>query len=87
MQIVIDITEEYYKILHKIPDAYSTTDMLLIKYGTPLPEHHSDLIERDALLDDVQDYGEGQCKLMLLDPHYVRRARAIISATKEGEQK
>lgn len=83
MQIVIDIPKEYYKAIMEIPVNQSTADMLIIKYGTPLPEHHSDLIERDALLDNIKDYGEGQSKLMLIDPYYVRRAETIIPATKE----
>ena len=49
MKLVINIPEEYYKTLHNIPDAISTADMLLIKYGTPLPEHYGRLIDADAL--------------------------------------
>ena len=86
MQIVIEIPESTYK---EIMYDSQFTDWNLncyeraIKNGTPLPEHHSDLIERDALLDNVKDYGEGQSKLMLIDPYYVRRADTIIPATKE----
>lgn len=38
MQIVIDIPEEYYKAIKEIPNEQSTTDMLIIKNGTPLPK-------------------------------------------------
>lgn len=49
MQIVIDIPEEYYKVIMKIPVNQSTADMLIIKYGTPLPKGHGRLIDADAL--------------------------------------
>lgn len=35
------------------------------------------LIDADALLDKVQDYGEGQERLMLIDPYWVRKAPTI----------
>lgn len=35
------------------------------------------LIDADALLDKVQDYGEGQERLMLIDPYWVRNAPTI----------
>lgn len=36
-----------------------------------------DLISRDELLDHIEDFGEGQNRLMLIDPVYVRTAPAI----------
>ena len=87
-RIVIDIDENMYQKIKGmemlINRAYKSLELAVLE-GTVLPEHHSDLIERDALLDNVKDYGEGQSKLMLIDPYYVRRADAIIPATKEGE--
>ena len=44
MQLVIDIPEEYYKIIKEIPVRQSTADMLLIRNGTPLPKGHGRLI-------------------------------------------
>ena len=35
------------------------------------------LIDADALLDKVQDYGEGQERLMLIDPYWVRKAPTV----------
>lgn len=35
------------------------------------------LIDADALLDKVQDYGEGQERLMLIDPYWVRKAQTV----------
>lgn len=40
------------------------------------------LIDADALLDKVQDYGEGQERLMLIDPYWVRKAPTV-----EAEQR
>ena len=50
MQIVINIPEEYYNAIKRIPDKISTADMLLIKYGTPLPNGHGRLIDADELI-------------------------------------
>lgn len=49
--------------------------------GIPLPDHHGRLIDADALLDKKQDYGEGQMKLILIDPYYVRKAPTIIEGS------
>lgn len=38
MKTVIDIPEEYYKAIMEIPINQSTTEMLIIKNGTPLPK-------------------------------------------------
>jgi Protein of unknown function (DUF551). len=35
------------------------------------------LIDADALLDKMQDYGEGQERLMLIDPYWVRTAPTV----------
>ena len=52
-----------------------------IRNGIPLPKHHGRLIDADALLDKKQDYGEGQMKLILIDPYYVRKAPTIIEGS------
>lgn len=49
MQIVIDIPEEYYNGIKSIPDNQCDADMLIIKYGTPLPKGHGRLIDADKL--------------------------------------
>lgn len=41
------------------------------------------LIDADALLDKMQDYGEGQERLMLIDPYWVRKAPTIETKTKK----
>lgn len=49
IQIVIEIDKDYYNAIKAIPNESSTLDMLLIKNGTPLPEHHGRLGDLDAL--------------------------------------
>ena len=53
MQIVIDIPEEYYEAIMKIPIYQSTADMLIIKNGTPLPKGHGDLIDRRSFRENI----------------------------------
>ena len=45
MQIVIEIPEDYYNVIKEIPVEQSTADMLIIRFGTPLPKGHGRLIE------------------------------------------
>lgn len=35
------------------------------------------LIDADKLLTKAQDYGEGQEKLILIDPYYVKNAKTV----------
>lgn len=49
MQIVIDIPKEYYEILKEMSDETLSMDMAIIKYGTPLPEHHGRIIDEKDL--------------------------------------
>lgn len=35
------------------------------------------LIDADELLTHIEDYGEGQCRLDLIDPYYVRNATTV----------
>ena len=43
MKIVIDVPEEYYNDIKSISDETSTSDVLLIKYATPLSEVLEDI--------------------------------------------
>lgn len=54
MKLVIDIPKEYYETLKEMSDETLSMDMAIIKYGTPLPEHHGRLIDADdiALIDE-----------------------------------
>ena len=50
MKIVIDIPKEYYEALKEMSDEnLSIIDRAIIRYGTPLPEHHGRLGDLDAL--------------------------------------
>jgi len=49
MQIVIDISEEVYKKAKETHDVMCDSVWLGIKYGTPLPKGHGDLIDRDQI--------------------------------------
>ena len=90
MQILIEIPKEYYEALQEISDDNCIADMLIIKYGKPLPEHHSDLIERSSLDVDNLDRAYGpNCELDFGRLYtqdvieMIERAPTIIPATKE----
>lgn len=54
MKIVIEIPKEYYEALKEMSDeTLSIIDRAIIKYGTPLPEHHGRLIDADALKNKI----------------------------------
>ena len=74
MQIVIEISEEDYEELKS--DTKPTYYEDLILQGTPLPEHHGDLIDRNELLKQPMNAAN-------YPSNYVRIAKAIIPATKE----
>ena len=52
MEIVIEIPEEYYNVIKSIPDIQCNADMLIIKYGTPLPKGHGALKDTDKIISD-----------------------------------
>lgn len=56
MKIVIDIPKEYYDGIKDIPVEQSTTDMLIIRTGTPLPKGHGRLIDADELLEAIDTW-------------------------------
>ena len=82
MKIVIDIPEEDYKRIksevQKFGGSYRDWEEEIAN-GTPLPEHHGDLIDRDSLeLDsDWSDYYDG---FSAYSESQVRRAPTIIEA-------
>ena len=39
IELVIKIPEEYYKAITEIPNHQCTSDMLIIKNGTPIPDN------------------------------------------------
>ncbi len=52
MQIVINMPEEYYSAIKEIPNRQCTAEMVIIKYGTPLPKGHGRLIDADAFIEN-----------------------------------
>lgn len=38
MKLIINVPEDYYGVIKKIDDDKCTADMLIIKYGIPIPE-------------------------------------------------
>ena len=81
MELVIKIPEEYYKALRKIPEEKSTTDMLIIRNGIPLPKDHGRLIDADALENYIKEDADEWDKYALA---YVEDAPTIIE--KEGNK-
>ena len=77
LQVVVEIDEEDYKRGIAMADA--------IRNGIVLPKGHGRLIDADALLEKTRNYGEGQQKLMLIDPFYVKNAEPIVEADRESE--
>lgn len=63
MKIVVEIPEEEYEFCKKQYDT-ECLDVLMIavKYGTPLPEHHGDLIDRNELLDESYQIDSMYCE-------------------------
>ena len=58
MKLVVDIPEEYYKAIKEIPVEQSTADMLIMRYGTPLPKGHGRLVDYDEMKKIANCYGE-----------------------------
>ena len=54
MKIVIDLPKEYYEALKEMSgETLSIIDRAIIRYGTPLPEHHGDLIDVNVLKNNI----------------------------------
>ena len=81
MQIVIDIPEEAYDFIKRT--GYHTQSLYeAIKNGTPLPEKHSDLIDRQELIEVADEcYEDGDFKAVSISE--IKYAKAIIKATEE----
>ncbi len=90
MKLVIDIPEDYYNAIKKLSDFRCTTDMLIIKYGTPLSKGHGDLIDINDLLEQIglEDTEENRednvGEIITLED--IDRVDVIIPADKEVEE-
>ena len=82
IELIVKMSEEQYKFIKEgvsinIVAAYPALMDDICRHianGTPLPKHHSDLIERDELLKQPMD-------LANYPSNYVRNAKTIIPAT------
>lgn len=77
MQIVIDIDENYYKAIKEIPVEQSTTDMLIIRNGTPLPKGHGRLIDVNDLYEQYAYTGYNFDMTMEYVPTIIEADRGI----------
>ena len=80
MKLIIDIPEEYYKVIMEIPVNQSTADMLIIKTGTPLPKGHGRILDEKDILN-IENNDGGWYDLVDM-PEYIAGVKAIIEADK-----
>jgi hypothetical protein len=80
MQIVIDIDEDYYKIIkHDVDQGMDYKPCVLIANGTPLPERHGRLKDIDKIISD------GMSKAFCDWYDEMKYASTIIEADKAEE--
>ena len=91
MKIVIDIPEEIYNHTQEYEvggfnQENDTKLFMAIKNGIPLPKGHGDLVDRDKVIDllNEQEYNYYTELDKVVDTVY--EADAIIEADKEDEQ-
>ena len=85
MQIVIDIPEEIYNmsriaIVH--PLAETNIPLAVICNGTPLPESHGDLIDRNELLRKLEAWDKGANGIPNYAWNRIRDAKVVLEGTK-----
>ena len=80
MQIVIDIDEDYYKIIkHNVDQGMFYKPCVLIANGTPLPKYHGRLIDVDKVISN--GISKGFCNWY----DEIKMADTIIGADKAEE--
>lgn len=84
MQIVIDISENHYKVLQMMSDVGLGYYHLAILNGTPLPKGHGRLLDEKDILDTENNDG-GFYDLIDM-PEYISGVKAIIEADKKSEE-
>ena len=75
MKVVIDISENDYRLACNHPDALIACYAHYIKNGIPLPERHGRLVDADAyvsMMEEKCDYGKA------LDPYALSVCRGGI---------
>lgn len=95
MQLVIDIHESIYEVIKETPQMINRhldkTTMLVhlmevINQGTPLPEGHGDLIDRNYLLDCSYEIDSRYCEYdEVVNVTDIKAASTIIAADKEPD--
>lgn len=88
MQIVIDISDEDYKRIKDMPDAFNSLTSRAyksIKNGTPLPKGHGDLVDKQKLLleKDTMQEADTLREYDILFSSDVENAPTVIKADKE----
>ena len=81
MKMIIEVPDKVYELakerkMNTLLKSFGSVIARAIVKGRRYDET-GDLISRDELLDHIEDFGEGQNRLMLIDPAYVRTAPAI----------
>ena len=72
IELVVKIPEDYYKVIKEIPVEQSTADMLIIRFGTPLPKGHGRLGDLDAVMDDINRSIEAMTNIgIMVDGEYL----------------
>ena len=91
MKLIIDIDEDYYRILkHEVEQGNSFRPFKIIANGKPLPKGHGDLIDRDKLVYDCSLGGGGcdhicrcdGCSYNIIRETTINKATPIIEADK-----
>lgn len=77
MKIVINIPQKLYDIVSS-ENGTGSVWAGYIKNGTPLPENHGDLIDRDALIYNQTHHCGYQTPFKLIDENKLKSAPAII---------
>lgn len=82
MDIVIRISESYYKELITTDDFYLDILGKTVKNGTPLPKGHGALVDRGEVIKSLFDYKKGKKTL----GQCIEDVQTIIEADWEDEE-
>ena len=89
MKLIIDIPEEEYALCKKQWDTECLdTLMIAVKYGTPLPKGHGELIDRDKIeyLKAIHDAKYGHISWIDAIEKIKHSAPTIIEADKKESE-
>ncbi len=89
MKIVINIDDNIYtRLFDNGIDYYDDTISIktAIRNGIPLPEHHGDLIDRDALIYEQTHHCGYQIPFLLIDEDNLKNVPTIIEADEEESE-